>query len=155
MPPDVTQGKLYTIYIIFLQKMFNQRGTWVAQSIRHLTLNFGLGHDLRDVRLDPHTGLHTGCGLCLRFSLPLPLQPPSCSPIRALFLLKNTKKKERAAGTKQMLCGRPCGGGSPGGPVTWVPLGERRLLRKPVSETPSTFHTKQTRRVSPVKGHRE
>ena len=27
------------------------KGTWVAQSVKHLTLDFGSGHDLRAMRL--------------------------------------------------------------------------------------------------------
>ena len=32
------------------------RGTWMAQSIKHPTLDFGSGHDPRDVRSSPMSG---------------------------------------------------------------------------------------------------
>ena len=35
---------------------YQLRGTWVAQFVKHLTLNFGSGHDLRVMRLSPKTG---------------------------------------------------------------------------------------------------
>ena len=31
-------------------------GAWVAQSVKHLALDFGSGHDLRVVRLSPVLG---------------------------------------------------------------------------------------------------
>ena len=41
------------------QKSNNSRGTWVAQSIERLTLDFGSDYDFRVVRLmEPHAGLH-------------------------------------------------------------------------------------------------
>ena len=33
------------------------RGTWVAQSVQHLTLGFGSGHDLSVCGFEPHVGL--------------------------------------------------------------------------------------------------
>lgn len=35
---------------------YQLRGTWVAQFVKHLTLNFGSGHDLRVVRSSPASG---------------------------------------------------------------------------------------------------
>ena len=32
-------------------------GTWVAQSVKHLTLDFGSGHDLMVYDIKPHIGL--------------------------------------------------------------------------------------------------
>ena len=34
------------------------KGTWVAQSVKHPTLGFGLGHDLMVCEFDPHMRLH-------------------------------------------------------------------------------------------------
>ena len=36
------------------------RGAWVAQSVEHLTLDFGSGHDLRVVRSSPLSGSMLG-----------------------------------------------------------------------------------------------
>jgi len=55
------------------------RGTWVAQSVKHPTLDFSSGHDLRVMRSSP-------AGACLRFSLSLCCPPPT-------GLLKLSKKK--------------------------------------------------------------
>ena len=33
------------------------RGTWVAQSVMHLTLDFPSGHDLPVSEIEPHVGL--------------------------------------------------------------------------------------------------
>ena len=52
-----------------------QRGTWVAQSVKRLTLDFGSGHDLRILDGGLHWALRSG-GVCLRILLlllPLPL----------------------------------------------------------------------------------
>ena len=32
-------------------------GTWVVQSSKHLTLDFGTGHDLTVLEFKPHVGL--------------------------------------------------------------------------------------------------
>ena len=37
----------------FLIKTLPSRAAWVAQSVNHLTLDFGSGHDLRVMRLSP------------------------------------------------------------------------------------------------------
>ena len=36
--------------------MIGYWGVWVAQSLEHLTLDFGSGHDLRVVRWSPMSG---------------------------------------------------------------------------------------------------
>ena len=43
----------------------------MAQSVKCPTLNFSSGHNLwlRSCDIEPHVRLHTGCGVCLRFSL--------------------------------------------------------------------------------------
>ena len=56
-------------------------GTWVAQSVKCLTLDFSPDHDLRVVRSDPRAGR----GHCLRFSL---------SPSASLPLPKEIKENE-------------------------------------------------------------
>ena len=35
------------------------RGTWVAQLVKHRTLDFGSGHDLMVHEMEPHLGLCT------------------------------------------------------------------------------------------------
>ena len=35
------------------------RGTWVAQSVKHLTRDFGSGHDLLILGIQPRVRLHT------------------------------------------------------------------------------------------------
>ena len=58
------------------------RGTWVAQSVKGLTLDFSSGHDLMVREFEPRVGLHTdgaepACdSLSLLLSLP---HPRSCS----------------------------------------------------------------------------
>ena len=52
------------------------RGTWVAQSIKHLTLDFGSGHDFRAVRSNQASssvlGMEPLKSPSLPFLLPLP-----------------------------------------------------------------------------------
>ena len=38
------------------QKSSNSRGTWVAQLVKHPTLDFGSGHDLRVLGSSPISG---------------------------------------------------------------------------------------------------
>ena len=69
---------------IFL-KMRELRGTWVAQSVEHLTLDFGSGHDPRVVGflgLSSASGSMLSMDPCLRFSL----SPPCLSSAHALSL---------------------------------------------------------------------
>ena len=40
--------------------MTASRGTWVAQSVKHLTLDFSSGHDLTVREFKPCIGLHAG-----------------------------------------------------------------------------------------------
>ena len=42
------------------KKWVKFRGAWAAQSVEHLTLDFGSGHDLRVVRLSPVLGSALG-----------------------------------------------------------------------------------------------
>ena len=52
-------------------------GTWVAQSVKHPTLDFGLGHDLTVGGIEPHVGLYADSSepawVSLSPFLPLPL----------------------------------------------------------------------------------
>ena len=51
-------------FFLFLFHLRNHI-TWnarVAQLVEHLTLDFGSGHDLRTIRIEPHVGLCTECG---------------------------------------------------------------------------------------------
>ena len=55
------------------------RGAWVAQSVKHPTLDFYLGNDLRALRLSPVLGSTLGMKPAydsLLFLLPLHLSPP-------------------------------------------------------------------------------
>ena len=58
-----------------------QAGQVLGQLLKHLTLGFGSGPDLRDVRWSPTLGSELSVGVCLA-SLSLPLCPhplPICS----------------------------------------------------------------------------
>ena len=48
---------------------------WVAQSFKHLTLDFSLSHDLLVVGLSLTMGCMLSGEFCLRFSVSLPLPP--------------------------------------------------------------------------------
>ena len=66
-----------------------QRGAWVAQSVKRPILDFGSGHYLTVYEFKPHIGLHTDSRsllgiLSLSLSLSLSLFPFVC-----LSLLKN------------------------------------------------------------------
>ena len=50
--------------------MIYLRGTWVAQLVKHVTLDFGSGHDLMVCGIEPSLWLCSECGACLGFSLP-------------------------------------------------------------------------------------
>ena len=57
-------------------KSANSTSSWVAQSVKHQTLDFGSGHDLRVVRSSPTSGsVLTAWSLLGILSLP----PPSLS----------------------------------------------------------------------------
>ena len=45
----------------------------MAQSVKHLTLDLGSGHDLMGCGIKPHIRLCTRGGVCLRLSPPTPL----------------------------------------------------------------------------------
>ena len=62
------------------QKKFYQeancKGTWVAQSVEHLTLGIGSGHDLMVCGIEPCAKLCTESKACLGFSLSFSLFLP-------------------------------------------------------------------------------
>ena len=66
------------------------RGTWVAQSVKHPTLDFGSGHDLTVTEFEPHIGLCAdGRSKLLGFFLSsLSAPPPAHSHTCALSLSK-------------------------------------------------------------------
>ena len=58
-------------------KTLDMRGAWVAQSVKHLTLDFSSGHDLTVHEIEPRVGLCTdrvepAWILSLPLFLPLP-----------------------------------------------------------------------------------
>ena len=53
----------------------NVKGAWVAHLVKHLTLDFGSGHDLRVVRPSPTSGSARGMELLKILSLFLSLSP--------------------------------------------------------------------------------
>ena len=65
-------------------------GAWVAQSVKHLTLDFSSGHDLMVHEIEPH------CGLCADSVEPAwdSLSPSlSAPPMHTLSLKINKLKK--------------------------------------------------------------
>ena len=46
-----------SVFIKVLIKKIAERGTWVAQSVKHLTLGFSSGNDLTVCGFEPHEGL--------------------------------------------------------------------------------------------------
>ena len=61
----------------FLSPVALARGTWVAQLAKHLTLGFGLGHDLSILGSALDQVLHSLKSLLVL--LPLPAAPPACA----------------------------------------------------------------------------
>ena len=76
------------------ERRMNFWGTWVAQSVESLTLDFISGHDLRIVRLSP--GPHGVWSLIETLSLPLsfPLFAHACTHVLSLSERKKEKKKK-------------------------------------------------------------
>ena len=70
----------------------NQRGAWVAQPVKRLTLGFGSGHDLTVHEFKPRIGLHADSvepawdSLSVSLSLP---PPPT-------FKINKFKKRKRS-----------------------------------------------------------
>ena len=53
-------------------------GTWVAQSMKHLTPDSASDHHLTVLKWSPRSGLYAPQGVALRFSLSVPLPSPAC-----------------------------------------------------------------------------
>ena len=70
-----------------LLKRSNCWGAQVAQLVKHPTLDFCSGHDLRVVGSSPMLRLYVGLGACLRFSL---------SPTPTATSLKRKKKEKES-----------------------------------------------------------
>ena len=68
------------------------QGLWVAQSVKHLTLDFSSGHDLRVLRLSSRSD-SAQWGVCLGF-FSLSLSLCSASPL-ILFLSQKTKQNKK------------------------------------------------------------
>ena len=65
---------------VVLSERQREKGTWVAQSVKCLSLDFGSGHDFMVHDIEPQDGLCVDSGgACLRFSLPLSLPSPTHS----------------------------------------------------------------------------
>ena len=82
------QGNRSKIKICFQLKEQPNRGTWLVQSVRCPTLDFGSGHGLKVMRLNPMSWLCTGLGARLRFSL-------SFSSSLLLHSLSKTSKQHK------------------------------------------------------------
>ena len=65
-------------------------GAWVAQSVEHLTLGFGSGHDLTVPEFEPHLGLSAVSEEPTSHPL---LPSPSAPPLLALCLTLSFKNK--------------------------------------------------------------
>ena len=59
-------------------EMFYWRGTWVAQSVKRLTLDLGSGHDLAACELEPCIRLRADSSEPAWDSLSFPLCPSPC-----------------------------------------------------------------------------
>ena len=70
-------------------KRRQKRGAWVAQPVKHPTLDFGSGHDLRVRGFEPSVGLCADSVEPAWDSLPLPAPPLlMCSLTHMLSLSK-------------------------------------------------------------------
>lgn len=68
-------------------------GTCVAQSVKHMTTGFCLGHDLMSCRIEPQFGLCTQWDVCLRHPSPS-VPPPVCAHMHPFCLLLKEISKE-------------------------------------------------------------
>ena len=67
--------------------------TWEAQLVKHLTLGFSSGHELRVMRWSPELGSTIIAGDYLHLSLPLPSGPQLHT--RSLSLSQKREKKKK------------------------------------------------------------
>ena len=78
----------------FTYKILMNRGAWVAQLVKPLTLGFSSGSDLRVVRSSPAEPQH---GVCLRFSpflSPSPSAPPTTYCLSSSQISKYVKSSK-------------------------------------------------------------
>ena len=68
-------------------------GSWVGESVKHLTLNFGLGHDLMVCEFEPHIRVCVGSSEPLGFFLPLSLCPLPLLVLSLSLKIENNLKK--------------------------------------------------------------
>ena len=73
-------------------KNHSLRGSWVAWSVKQLTLDLGSGHDLMVCGIKHHVGIHTGPAWD---SLPLSLSPPSLLMHACSFCLSLSQKRQK------------------------------------------------------------
>ena len=64
-------------------------GAWMAQSVKHPTLDFGSGHDLRVREFKPHVRLCSGSELTMRSLLGILSLCPFCILSLSLSLSQN------------------------------------------------------------------
>ena len=57
--PPWTEWDYCIVFIRFYIKVVLAWGTWVAQSVRHPTIDFSSGHDLTVCEMEPHIRLCT------------------------------------------------------------------------------------------------
>ena len=73
------------------------RSCWVAQSTKHLTLDFGSGHDLRVVRLNTICDAHRASVMSVKpawYSLPLPNMCMHAHTLSLLVYMGETQEKK-------------------------------------------------------------
>ena len=75
-PTHITEDSLFYSKSTSLNVSLILWGSWVAQFVKHLTLDFGLGHGLTVSEFELCIRLCAECQACLRFS-PLPLSAPT------------------------------------------------------------------------------
>ena len=66
LPVTMVAQRLAASVWTHVDNNYQTRGTWVAQSVKHLTLDLSSGLDLRVCELKPHVGLHAGLGAILK-----------------------------------------------------------------------------------------
>ena len=88
MEPRQSDSRSRSTLLLHVHEKDKRGGSWVAQSIECLTLDF-LRSQSQGGGIKPQVMLHNGCGACLGFSLsPSALPYPSCNLSRSLSLSK-------------------------------------------------------------------
>lgn len=75
MSHDINNEKHFKLIILILKKL-KDGGFWVVESVTWLVLGFSSDGDLRVVGSSPPVGHCAESGVCLGFSLPLPVPLP-------------------------------------------------------------------------------